>query len=231
MMSGGTPARSAIAALVLGLRIRFVGLAAVLAAGALVGTAGAAADVDRVPMLWHAQSGNVQFSSVGGDATAQLVRTENGISYSIRTEGLRAGHAYTLWVVVINNPAACTVSPCSPPVDIIGNAATNSQIIYGGGHVVGGDGQAGFGGHLSAGPLPEGWLANRGLDNVMGAEVHLVLNDHGPVLTEFMPEMIKTYRAGCTDASLPGFFPASAKADGTPGPNTCRLWQVAIFNP
>lgn len=231
MKSDLTGARIAIGALAQRARLRFVAVAALLAAGAIVGTAGAAADVDRVPMGWHAQSGHAQFSPVGEDATAQLVRNENGISYSIKTEGLRAGHAYTLWVVVINNPAACTVSPCSPPVDIVGNAATNSQIIYGGGHVVGGDGQAGFGGHLSAGPLPQGWLANRGLDNVMGAEVHLVLNDHGPVLTEFMPEMIKTYRAGCTDASLPGFFPASAKADGTPGPNTCRLWQVAIFNP
>jgi hypothetical protein len=60
-------------------------------------------------------------------------------------------------------------------------------------------------------------------------DVHLVLNDHGPVLTEFMPEMTHTYRAGCADASLPGIFPATARADGTPGPNTCRLWQVAVF--
>jgi hypothetical protein len=214
----------------IGTRAAAVVAAATVTATIVVSAAAAAgADVQREPVRWHMQSGNPHMSQVGDGATAQLVRTENGISYSIRTEGLRAGHAYTLWVVVINNPAACTVIPCSPPVDIIGSPATNSQVIYGGGHVVGGDGQAGFGGHLSTGPLPEGWLANRGLDNPLGAEVHLVLNDHGPVLTEFMPEMIQTYRAGCTDASLPGFFPASAKADGTPGPNTCRLWQVAIF--
>jgi ubiquinone/menaquinone biosynthesis C-methylase UbiE len=41
--------------------------------------------------------------------------------------------------------------------------------------------------------------------------------------------MIRTYRAGCTDASLPAIFPASAKGDGQPGPNTCRLWQLAVF--
>ena len=83
---------------------------------------------------------------------------------------------------------------------------------------------------MKTGPLPEGWIAGRGLENPLGADVHLVLNDHGPVLTEFMSEMIHTYRAGCTDASLPPIFPASAKADGTPGPNTCRLWQVAVFD-
>jgi hypothetical protein len=59
--------------------------------------------------------------------------------------------------------------------------------------------------------------------------VHLILNDHGPVLAEYMPGMISTYRSGCTDASLPPIFPASAKADGTPGPNTCRLWQMVVF--
>jgi hypothetical protein len=209
-------------------KLRFLAVAVVVVAGSVVGTAGAAADVDRVPVRWHMQSGNQHLSLVGDDATAQLVRTENGISYSLSTEGLQAGHAYTLWVVVINNPAACTASPCSPQ-DILLNPATNSQLTYGGGHVVGDDGRAGFGGHLSTGPLPAGWLSNRGLDDPLSADVHLVLNDHGPVLAEFMPGMIQTYRAGCTDASLPGIFPPSAKADGTPGPNTCRLWQVAIF--
>lgn len=43
--------------------------------------------------------------------------------------------------------------------------------------------------------------------------------------------MIGTYRAGCTDASLPAFVPATAFADGTPGPNTCRLCQTAVLAP
>lgn len=59
--------------------------------------------------------------------------------------------------------------------------------------------------------------------------MHLILNDHGPKLPEFMPEMIQTYRAGCTDKSLPPIFPETAIGDGTPGPNTCRLFQLAVF--
>jgi hypothetical protein len=186
------------------------------------------AEVDRQPVRWHAQSGNPQGSLVGAGATAQLVRTAEGISFSIDTEQLRSGHAYTAWVVVINNPVACTASPCSPP-DILLNAATDAQLTYGTGHVVGNGGEAGFGAALRAGPISTGWLPDQGLDDPLGAEVHLVLNDHGPVLAEFMPEMISTYRAGCTDASLPAIFPATAKADGTPGPNTCRLWQMVVF--
>jgi hypothetical protein len=213
----------------IGTRAAAVVAAATVTAAIVVSVAAAAgADVQRVPVRWHMQSGNPHMSSVGDGATAQLVRTENGISYSVRTNGLRAGHAYTLWVVVVNNPDACAVSPCAPP-EILGNPATGGQLTYGAGHVVGDSGEAGFGGALRAGEIPNGWLSGVGLENPLGAEVHLVLNDHGPVLTEYLPEMIQTYRAGCTTASLPAIFPPSAIADGTPGPNTCRLWQVAIF--
>lgn len=206
-----------------------VGLAAALASVVAVASAsGDSASVQRTPMLWHAQSTRAPMSPVGEGARARLTRTSHGISYSINTDGLRAGHAYTVWVVVVNNPAACKSSPCTPP-EIIKNPATRSQLTYGTGHVVGSSGRAGFGGHLAQGAIPEGWLPDQGLEDPRSAEVHLVLNDHGPKLEEFMPGMIHTYRAGCTDASLPDLFPASAKADGEPGPNTCRLWQLAVF--
>ena len=188
----------------------------------------ASATVQREPMTWHMQSGNPHGSPVGADDVAKLVRTKRGLSFSINTDQLVARHSYTAWVVVVNNPAACTASPCSP-ADILLNPDTEGQVTYGTGHVVGSSGEAGFGGTLRRGPIPEGWLPDQGLDDPRGAEVHLILNDHGPVLRGFLPEMIKTYRAGCTDESLPAIFPATAKADGTPGPNTCRLWQLAVF--
>ena len=206
-------------------------LAGAVAAGALLvagAASAAAAEVQREPMRWHMQSGNVHLSEVGAGARAKLVRTANGLSYSVRTDQLQPGHAYTVWVVVVNDPQNCSASPCSPQ-DIILNPATNGQVTYGTGHVVGMSGKSGFGGALRRGPLPAGWLPDQGLDDPQGAEVHLVFNDHGPKLSAFMPGMTHTYRAGCTDESLPPIFPPSAKADGTPGPNTCRLWQLAVF--
>ena len=209
-------------------------LAAWLAAigAAAIGVGGASADSDTVqqsPMQWHKGSGETPLSRVGDRARAKLTRTSSGISYSIKTHSLRAGHAYTVWVVVVNDPAECGSSPCSP-LDIFENPNTDAQVLYGGsGHVVGSSGKAGFAGHVSQGPLPQGWLPDQGLENPRDAEVHLVLNDHGPKLPEYMPEMIRTYRGGCMDAGLPPIFPASAKADGEPGPNTCALWQVAFF--
>jgi hypothetical protein len=189
------------------------------------------ADVKRVPVSWHAQAAAAGTGQVSG-ASARLIRTDNAISWTLNTSGLIPGHAYTVWLVVINNPGACTVRPCAPNPDVLVNTATTrSQIVYGGGHVAGGSGGASFGGSRQVGPIPNGWYGSTALENARTAEIHLVLNDHGPMIPQFMPGMIDTYRAGCTDASLPGIFPATAKADGAPGPNTCTLWQVALFQP
>lgn len=216
------------------IRFRRGALAACLAAigASAIGVGAARGDSDtvqRTPMQWHKGSGEIPMSPVGDRARAKLTRTSSGISYSIKTHSLRADHAYTVWVVVVNDPAECESSPCSP-LDIFENPDTDAQVLYGGsGHVVGSSGKAGFGGHVSRGPLPQGWLPDQGLENPREAEVHLVLNDHGPKLPEYMPGMIRTYRGGCRDEGLPPIFPASAKADGEPGPNTCALWQVAVF--
>jgi hypothetical protein len=157
------------------------------------------------------------------------VRRPDGVSFGIRTAQLRPRHAYTVWFVVVNNPSACAATPCSGP-DIVLNPSTDSQVTYGAGHTSGGSGRAGFAGSFQAGPI-EGWLPNGGLWDPMTAQIQLVINDHGPKLTAYMPEMTHTYRAGCTDASIPGIFPDSARADGTPGPNACQLYQVAVFLP
>jgi len=199
--------------------------AVVLLAMISTATVSAAAEHETVAVNWHAQSGS---GPVGDGATATLIRRADGVSFRIQTNNLRPGHAYTVWFVVINNPSACTASPCSGP-DIVLNAATNSQVTYATGHVVGESGQGTFAGSFRAGELPDGWFAGRGLGDPLTADIHLVLNDHGPAIQGLVSEMIHTYRAGCTDASLPGIFPASAKADGTPGPNTCRLYQTAVF--
>jgi len=191
------------------------------------GSVAARAERQTSPMLWHPQTGLAGAVSPG--ATAALVRRPDGVSFSLQTEQLRPGHAYTVWFVVINNPSACAATPCSGP-DILLNPATDSQITYGAGHISGGGGRGGFAASFQAGPI-DGWLPGGGLFDPMGAQIQLVLNDHGPKLTAFMPGMISSYRSGCTEASIPAIFPATARADGTPGPNACQLYQMAVFQP
>ncbi len=180
-------------------------------------------------MMWHAQSGNT--GEVGDDAVATLTRDRHGVKYAIRTSGLVPGNAYTLWFVVVNDPGLCHPSPCTGP-QVIGDPAVDGQVTWGReGLVATSPGTAKVKERFAAGPLLDGWLQVQGLDDPMGAEIHLIINDHGPVVPELRGEMTSTYRAGCTDESLPAFFPPSAFADGTPGPNTCRLYQAAIFPP
>lgn len=92
----------------------------------------------------------------------------------------------------------------------------------GDGIVVGGEGKGHFNGFLAIGDMPNSWFDN-GYRNPQGAEIHIVINDHGPLIPDMAENMLNSYRGGCTDASLPPPFPATAKADGKPGPNTCPV--------
>jgi hypothetical protein len=183
---------------------------------------------------WHAQQQLIAFGGNGksgpvAGAWARLLRNKNGISYQIHAGELTPGHTYSLWLVVINNPGACAATPCTA-AEILTNAATNSQVTAGGtGTIAGAAGKGTLAGAASVGTL-SGWLEGRSLDDPFGAEVHLVINSHGPMLPEFMPAMIKTYRAGCSNSSpFPPVFPPSALADGAAGPNACLLYQAAVF--
>jgi hypothetical protein len=188
------------------------------------------AERQTASVSWHAQQAGLGKSGTVAGASAQIVRNENGIAYRLNTTGLEEGNAYTLWLVVINNPAACVSTPCAAP-EIINNPATDSQVRFAAGHVAGASGNGTLAGHVSEGAL-SGWLPDRSLEDARGAEIHLVVNDHGPAMAEFMPDMIGTYRGGCSNASpFPAVFPATALADGEVGPNICRLYQVAVFLP
>lgn len=81
---------------------------------------------------------------------------------------------------------------------------------------------------LSAGEVENNpWFGN-GFTKPTGAEIHLVINSHGLLISDMAAEMLNTYRGGCTDDSLPPPFPETAKADGEPNPNSCALIQEAI---
>jgi hypothetical protein len=208
--------------------VRITPIVLILAVLAVVAVPATAAPAGRTtsPVMWHPQSG----TGVVDGASAHLVRNANGVTATLRTRELRAHHAYTVWFVAIGNPDACAATPCSA-FDILSNPATDSQVTFGAGNVSGASGRGGFAVHMPTGPI-DGWLADRTFSDPYGAEIHLVLNDHGPMLPAYMPGMIQTYRGGCSDASpFPPIFPPSALADGEPGPNECRLYQTAVFLP
>ena len=162
------------------------------------------------------------------NTTAKLMTDDRSASLIFDTAELVPGNAYTAWWVIVNNPAACENIPCTP-ADVLGRTDTiKADMTYATGQIANDQGRAIFEATLTLGDLPNGWFGN-GFSNPRGAEFHVVLHDHGPVIDELKDEMLSTFRAGCTEESIPVAFPPTAFADGTPGPNECIHYQLAIF--
>jgi hypothetical protein len=182
------------------------------------------AKVQEKIVLTHHSRGGEEITGT----EAVLLTTQDSIFVSVATKDLIPGNAYTLWLVVINKPDACSKSPCRPPDILEQTEATQSDVGYAGGLIARADGTGHFTAYQPVGTIPQAWYGN-GLQDASGAEIHLVINDHGPVLGDMISTMLGSYRGGCTDASLPPPFPDTAKADGEPGPNKCALYQVVFF--
>ena len=178
-------------------------------------------------------------------ASASIVRTMNGVNLKMQTNSLMPGHAYTLWVVIFNDPDACATAPCSP--NDLFNPDAKPDMVYGAGVVASGSGTATLAGRTIVGDVsrsvqaPTGLLSN-GLLDPYGAEIHLVVHDHGPVIPEFMPDMIQSLAGGCTDPGIPEQGAASPWNDyalspmyggefGRLGPNACLSIQFSILAP
>lgn len=155
---------------------------------------------------------------------------DDGIFVNIDTNSLTPGNVHTLWLVVINNPGACEGENCTSKDVLKRSDIVDSDVGYAGGVIVDETGNARFAYHQSEGALNGGWFG-AGLEASEAAEVHLVINDHGPVIEGRVDQMLATYRDGCTDESIPAPMPDTARAQGEAGPITCRLMQFAIFKP
>lgn len=163
------------------------------------------------------------------DASSTVRRTKNGVNATLHTSGLTPGNAYTMWMVVFNNPAACAGVPCLEP-DLF-NPDVAGNVIYVTGHVAD-DEEGTFSGRVAKGdtsntvPLDEildgmfDFLPPPvGLTELLDAEIHLVVRNHGAMIPDQMPGQIHTFEGGCTEVSSLGL--------GS-GPNVCADIQASI---
>ena len=191
-----------------------------------LGTSALAGPAETSKVITHPSQGDK--TEVKG-ATARLIRHDGGIFANFETKGLTPGHVHTIWFVVVNDPAQCETPFACTAKDVLKRSDTVvSDVTGGAGVLVGADGAASFNWHQSEGPLPGGWFG-AGLIEADKAEIHLVINDHGPLIEGRAFDMLTSYRDGCTDESIPAPMPATARASGEAGPNTCRLVQFSIF--
>lgn len=197
-----------------------------LLASALAAAGATEADTLRTsPVMTHPSQG--EKAAVAG-ATSRLAVHSGGVFVNFETSGLTPGNVHTLWFVAINDPAQCETENCTSKDVLKRSDIVQSDVGYAGGVIVGDDGSASFNWFQAEGALDGGWFGN-GLKNGDAAEIHLVVNDHGPVIDGRVDEMLSTYRDGCTDASIPAPMPDTARVQGEAGPNQCRLVQFTVF--
>jgi hypothetical protein len=236
-------------------------LRSILLVGA--GIAFAACEADRVSLLDPAPSGGEALeatvkSSVpivtfpGGmpsTGTSELSRAPNGVNFRLTKDALEPGNVYTLWLVVFNEPSECLFGPGgagpSCGADDIGTDLARPDVLWVAGRMASGQGTATFAGRRSVGDGsssmtgPAG-LPAYGLEDPVGAEIHFALHHHGPVIPEYLPDMLRTIDGGCTDAGVPAAGVPSPFNDyagplggayGRRGPNTCGTFWVALHLP
>jgi len=138
------------------------------------------------------------------EGAATLTSTDDGISYSIYTSGLKQG-ATTIWIVVFNNPEECAGGPGACGGSDLGNPDVDGTVIAGGAYNVGPQGLANFQGHLAEGVPPAGIQVNvpagtfdGGLVDPHQAEIHLVVRGHGKPIPGQAVTQFTTFEPGAS---------------------------------
>ena len=186
----------------------------------------ASADAITKPMSWTPGSGMAP-GPIDGTSVV-LEKGPFGAGMALKSSGLTPGDVVTVWWVVIQNPGACKASPCTPVETMTESTGTDSVVTLAAGGVVDEDGSISLASFLPAGDV-EGNFFDTTFHSPEAAEYHLPIHNHGPLDPEIADEMLTSFRAGCSDESLPEYYPQSALSDGAKGSFDCKTVQVAAF--
>lgn len=173
----------------------------VMVAALIVGTLAALSVISASAAPAQSSTNDVQLfsdNSVVAGASSTLVRTQNGVSMQLNTSGLEPGATYTVWMVVFNNPAACSDGVCGED-DVLpppGNEEAEVSVARVSGRVISPSGAAHFGGRLNVGAMSE-VLFGPGLTDPMTAEIHLIVRSHGEKIPGLVDNQIHEVGGGC----------------------------------
>jgi hypothetical protein len=154
--------------------------------------------------------------------TGTLTRTAQGANFVINTTMLDADSAYTLWWIIFNNPAACDPAGCSGPD--LGMPAVEGSVMNATGRVADANGNATFSAFVPVGFMHTNPASGNlrqvfgpGLQDVWGAEIHVVIRSHGPATGNV--EQISTLLGDCVNEASPtGCYDGQAVAFPLPSP-------------
>lgn len=164
---------------------------------------------------------------LGDGSTSTIIRNPDGVTINVHTN-IEPG-AYTVWVLVWNDPSRCiNAGPpsCLPPP--AGGSDVPDSVVFGSGQVVPSSGRGDFAVHLGVGDTNRpitGGLERAGLTNAMGAEIHVVLRSHGPVLADALEAQITTFGGGC-EANGCTDLQGAVHAPGAASAETMKLDEI-----
>jgi hypothetical protein len=165
---------------------------------------------------------NADGSPAAGDVVgeATLKRSKEGVNLTVHTTGLGSDNAYSIWWVIFNNPDACAAGCAGSDLE---NPAVEGSVMNATGRVADFDGNGWFSAFLPVGFMHTEPASGNirqifgpGLQNLKGAEIHVVIRCHGPWTGNV--EQISTLNGDCM---------ADTSAD--PEGNGCFDIQAAAF--
>ena len=209
-----------------GFDFQFLARAAIAAAAGLTMSGYAHAEVITKPMSWTQGSGMTP-GPVDGTSVV-LEKGEFGVAMAIKSTGLTPGDVVTVWWVAIQNPQVCAAIPCTPAETMSDGTKSDSVVALAASGVVAEDGTISLASYLPKGDVAGNFFETT-LHSPQTAEYHLPIHNHGPLDSSIAQDMLTSFRAGCTDDSLPEYYPQTALADGVAGNFDCKTVQVAAF--
>jgi hypothetical protein len=131
--------------------------------------------------------------SVVPGSSSLLVRTGSSVSMTLQTSQLPSGHAATVLWAIFNHPEFCSGGHfglrCGPAD--LSNPQVQASQVFTGGHIIGSDGTGNFGAHLAMDDTSNA-LLGPGLTNPAGADIHIIVFDHGEADPALMPGQINS---------------------------------------
>ncbi|MEL6550276.1 MAG: hypothetical protein AAFQ54_08505 [Pseudomonadota bacterium] len=205
---------------------RFLCASALCAAVLSICAVSASGEAITKPMNWTPGSGLTPGPIEG--TSVVLEKGAFGAAMALKSSGLTPGEVVTVWWVVIQNPSVCAESPCTPVETMSDGAASDAVVTLAAGGVVAEDGTISLASYLPKGEV-EGNFFETTFHSPEIAEYHLPVHNHGPLDPAIADEMLTSFRAGCSDDSLPEYYPQSAISDGVAGSFDCKTVQVVFF--
>ena len=184
------------------------------------------ADAITKPMSWTPSSGMTPGPVEG--TSVVLEKGPFGAAMAIKSSGLTPGDVVTVWWVAIQNPDFCAGTVCTPEETMADGIGSDSVVTLAAGGVVAEDGTISLASFLPTGKV-EGNFFETVFHSPETAEYHLPIHNHGPLNSKIAEEMLTSFRAGCSDESLPKYYPQTALSDGAQGNFDCKTVQVAQF--